>query len=421
MIRWGLTRAAPLFLLLGLIAFLPAFYDGVETAGRYIFAQRDIRGDYFVGVLWALLIALGLALWPMNRVDRTNVLILWFAKVVVVLGIMLFYEYSYDLDSYWYYATAKAGEFSWQVFLNGNGKQTVINLIRLQLSLLPDSYHAVKISFAAAGLFGIYVLYRAIVLLVEVRSTKLFFLIALFPSVLFWSSILGKDPIVFLGVSIYAYGAVRWRKQAGVVAVLAVVTGIAIAASIRPWMAPILALPFAVLVFIKSDGLIKKTATLTAAVVLTARSIESVLDSFFVQTADDLLSTAGRLSQGWAVGGSAQFLETPIFNFSNFFSFIPKGMFTALFRPLPGEVTSVFGTLAGIENLFLLSLTALAVFRTRLKELRDPIIIWAIVSVLFWAAIYGFVSYQNLGSGVRFKLQIMPILLPLLLYLSRSR
>jgi hypothetical protein len=48
------------------------------------------------------------------------------------------------------------------------------------------------------------------------------------------------------------------------------------------------------------------------------------------------------------------------------------------------------------------------------------VIRFSILTVLFWAMASGFVSYQNLGSSVRFRLQVLPIMLALLWYLGRA-
>jgi hypothetical membrane protein len=77
--------------------------------------------------------------------------------------------------------------------------------------------------------------------------------------------------------------------------------------------------------------------------------------------------------------------------------------------------------LAGLENLLLLFLLSLAIIRTRWKDFKNPIILWATLLVLTWATVYSFISSQNLGAAVRFKLQILPILLGLLLYLGQQR
>ncbi|OQW92733.1 MAG: hypothetical protein BWK78_00805 [Thiotrichaceae bacterium IS1] len=47
--------------------------------------------------------------------------------------------------------------------------------------------------------------------------------------------------------------------------------------------------------------------------------------------------------------------------------------------------------------------------------------IFKFAKIIGWLIIYGFVLFQNLGSAVRFKLQILPVLLGVVLYLSRHR
>jgi hypothetical protein len=44
---------------------------------------------------------------------------------------------------------------------------------------------------------------------------------------------------------------------------------------------------------------------------------------------------------------------------------------------------------------------------------------WAIVLLMVWSGTYAFASSYNLGAAVRFKLQILPLMLLLLLYLAR--
>lgn len=127
------------------------------------------------------------------------------------------------------------------------------------------------------------------------------------------------------------------------------------------------------------------------------------------------------VSQAWAQGGSAQEMPVDVGSVQGVLLFLPLGAFTALFRPLPGEIMNPFGLLAGLENLALLGLLLVAVVRLRTARGADPAVVWAVAFVCAWASIYGFISYQNLGTGVRFKLQVLPVLVGLLLHLSRKR
>ena len=99
-------------------------------------------------------------------------------------------------------------------------------------------------------------------------------------------------------------------------------------------------------------------------------------------------------------------------------AFLPIGAFTALFRPLPLEVRNAFGLLAGLENAYMLGLFVVGMTRRGFGWFRQPVLLWALTTLLVWGAVYGFVSYQNLGSAFRFRVQVAPILLLLGLYLT---
>ena len=99
-------------------------------------------------------------------------------------------------------------------------------------------------------------------------------------------------------------------------------------------------------------------------------------------------------------------------------AFMPLGSFTALFRPLPFEVLNPFGMLAGAENAYILSLIVIGLIRNGFGWIRQPILLWAVSVVVVWATVYGFASYQNLGTAFRFRAQVAPILLLLGLYLT---
>ncbi len=101
--------------------------------------------------------------------------------------------------------------------------------------------------------------------------------------------------------------------------------------------------------------------------------------------------------------------------------FLPVGFFTALFRPLPGEVMNPFGMLAGLENLLLLGLLWRAIRAWTREVWRDELVVWFLSYVVVWGILYAFISPQNLGAAVRFKVQALPQLLFLLVYVGFIR
>lgn len=401
-------------LLLGLSA--PALIRFLEFAGRMI-PQEDMGHDWAVGVAWGLFLGALLLLAPVRAQDRSALAVLWVAKCAITLGFMLVYEARYALDAFVYYRAAVQPVYPWHEF-RWAGTEIVEAGAWLHNRVVPDSYHAIKVSCAMIGLAAIYLFYRAAVRFRGVEDVRILYFLGLFPSIIFWSSILGKDPISLFGIAAYVYGVVSLQRtrrlRYGVVAA----AGVVVAMMVRLWLGPILLLPLVVLGFRGVRGFFPRVAFTVVAVGGLGLATLVMAERFALESTRDVIAATSTFSQAWAEGGSAQQVTADLTSASGMAAFAPRGAFTALFRPLPGEVMNPFGLLAGLENLFLLGLLGLAVVRFRRASLRDPLVPWAIVLTLTWAIVYGFVSYQNLGAAVRFKLQILPLLLLLLWHLA---
>jgi hypothetical protein len=134
----------------------------------------------------------------------------------------------------------------------------------------------------------------------------------------------------------------------------------------------------------------------------------------------DLLTAVGGTTQAWA-GGSSQPLPASVATPAGFVAFLPLGAFTALFRPLLFEAHNLFALLAGLESAALLLLVAVGLTRLRRVGLEDRVLRWALTFLACWSALYSVLSYQNLGAAVRFRSQVLPMLLLVLLHLAFSR
>jgi hypothetical protein len=131
---------------------------------------------------------------------------------------------------------------------------------------------------------------------------------------------------------------------------------------------------------------------------------------FDVKNINDTLLLLNTVSRSWAFGGTAQ--AVPEFN--NVFDiivFLPIGMFTALFRPMPWEAHNLFTILASIENLILIFLFLKGLRNFDMHFVRYPFIAFAGLLLAAWALVYAFISYQNLGTALRFKSDILPFFL----------
>ena len=410
-------------LLVAAIVYATPRYLNLVLASGFMIPQPDMATDYLKGIVWGVLLGLSILAWPVSAQNKRLLLAGWSVKLVVCLLFMLFYEGHYLLDAYMYFDYSRLGGFSFQELSFRDGTLNIVNLARLHRQLLPDSYHAMKLTFSMSGLLGTYLFYRAAVIFAGREIPRLFCLLAFFPGIPFWASILGKEPVVFLGIGLYCYGVSGWycRRRASYMA--AICSGIALALFIRQWLGLIMVLPMGVALFFGLRGMLSRLLLLLCAGAAGYFSAATLLERFKISAFQDLLRTAESTTTGFVntAGGSTQALQFDFSSPAGVISFLPYGAFTALFRPLPGEVMNPFGLLAGLESLILLILLLLALKRTPLCELKNPLLLWALLFVACWSLVNGIVSATNFGVAVRYKLQILPVLLGLLLYLSRRR
>lgn len=412
------------FIFLSILCFLIIvlyLLDIVVLAGNHFspYPGKDLVTDYVLGVLWAAILGISILFWPVPSRDKRALIGVWLIKAIVALILMLGYEYIYSFDADGYFTNAVSPYFIWKGFSFGNGTYATQQLTWLHLKIVPGSYHAAKVGFAMIGLAGVYLTYRAAVIFLRREDIRIFYLFALFPSILFWSSILGKDPITFLGGALYVYGVVAWHQLKQQRHLLTLAVGILIVALIRLWVAPILVAPLMAFIIVSRHSFIWRMALMVFCGSVFIFALSKIQDMWGMSTVEDLFEFRS-YALGASIGGGSSFRARQITGFNISMKYLPLGIFTALFRPLPLEVPNIFGTLQSLDNLILLFLLCMAVKRTRLKEFGEPLVLWAIFLVLTWAALYGNVIY-NLGTLVRYKLQILPVLLGLLLYLSRRR
>jgi hypothetical protein len=379
---------------------------------------NDLGGDYLTGVLWSIVLAVSLILWPIHHRDRVALAGLWAAKCVVCLGVMLFYESQYGLDAFNYFDFARETAGAPEIVIK-SGTAYILWLTSLHYRLMP-SYHAIKTTYSYLGLMGIYAFYRTVTLLRPQIGRGALLLIGLFPTVLFWSSILGKDPIVFLGMGLYCLGIAKWQQHKMASALIYIVLGGVIATTIRLWFGLIMAVPMIALSLVHTRSLSRRWLTVTLSTILLWVAFQVFHDRYVLDSALDILQATGSIVNTFGIGGaSSRAITMDVSTIPGLIKFLPIGMFAALFRPLPGEVLSSFGSIASAENGVLITLLVLTIGRFRIAILKEPMVVWALTLILVWSMFYALVSYQNFGAALRYKLPIVPILLTVLIRLSR--
>src|SRR5271155_4797631 len=329
----------------------------VVTLGHRI-PQPDLSADYLFALIWALVLGIAIGVAPLDDQDRACLLLLWLARVFVNLVVMLFYENHYPLDSYSYFHFATgSGRFDFLTNHSAYGTAFMYRLVRLHETLLPASFHATKLSFAMAGLAGVYIFYRAAVIFLGHDDRRILLFLGFTPSLLFWGSILGKDPLAMLGVAIYTYGVVGILNRRRAICAIWIVAGITLATAIRAWMAPIMALPLVVVVWqMMPSRSITVLFSLGCVLVGLAelKTILHMMNLFQAATAKELIEQLSSRGQGFEGGGSAAGASLLVTSWGDFLRVAPYGIFSALFRPLPGEVFNPFGLMAGLEDVAVL-------------------------------------------------------------------
>lgn len=385
--------------------------------GRNI-PQPHIVSDYVHGWIWALGLAAVLCILPIE--DRIPLLHVWLVKIAVDLGAMLIYEWHYGLDAYGYFWWGVWGQHGSLLPVLGNGTKTILRFTALLANVTGPSYHAMKMVYSFIGLWGCFCFYRAACHYLGGRKTWVLYIVSFIPSVLFWSSILGKDPVIFFGAGLYTLGTVGWLRTGRMRYSIPLIIGIVIAMFIRNWYGVIMVTPLLLTVGPRLRHPIQKILSVGAGMGGMVYAFSLFKKEFLKNGLSSVLPEVNTTVSNLAYGGSGQ-------NFHGFHSvgsmilFWPWGVFTVIFRPLPWDVHNAFTAMSALSGSVLLVLAYRAVRHGKLRDLKDPVLIWALTYLACWAALYGFGGFGNLGMAVRERIEVLPIIVLLALLFGTER
>lgn len=383
--------------------------------------QPHMVSDYVHGWIWAL--GLGALICVLPVAERGQLLMLWLAKIAVDLGVMLLYEWHYGvegLDSMYYFGWAAWGQHGSLLPVLGNGTKTILRFSALLTFLTGRNYHAMKMVYSFIGLWGCFCFYRAACHYLRSREPWLLYIVGFTPSVLFWSSILGKDPVIFFGAGLYTLGAVGWLRTSQMKYSMPLLCGVVIAIFVREWYGIIMVTPLLLVVGPRLRHPIQKVVSVVAGVAGMIYAFVLFQHDFLTDGLSNVVPEVNAKVGGLATGGSGQ-------NFHGFHSFgsmilyWPWGVFTVIFRPLPWDIHNIFTAMSALSGTILLVLVYRAVRHGNFKSLRDPVLTWALAYLACWASVYGFVGFGNLGMVVRERLEILPIIVMLALLFGTKR
>ncbi len=348
----------------------------------------------------------------------------WAVKVVVTLFLMLFYESHYGLDSFTYFHRGvnfdiKILERYWG---EESGTTYLIQFVHYLTYILGDSYYTIKVFFSFIGFLGLIFFYKTYKYISYKNKTfhpndKFIYVLFLFPSILLWSSTLGKDPLNLFFVSIFIYGFIRLDEKFSVKNISLIAISLICLFYLRIWWVAIMLLPV-----IMYGVLYPNKRILPIIVVLSPVALYVVLQVFearSIQSMSDIFSQMTYLSEAFTLRGGSNLKPVEINGMYDYLIQYVPNLFTALYRPMIWEASSIFALLSAIENTVILYFSfkyIIYIFSSKIKYL--PYLVFVII---IWSIPYSILSSANLGTGARFKLQVLPLILIIISLLHYSR
>jgi hypothetical protein len=250
----------------------------------------------------------------------------------------------------------------------------------------------------------------------------------LLPALAFWSVFLGKDVWMFfaLALSTYCFAhllqGITMRHAAGLVAGLllgftirgAVAAGLCVAIVLAIVLRPLPATGWA--------GYLRPVYRLALVLVLglgIARVVGAALIRYGVEslTVEALAERAYMQHEGFALTEAGSQLPMALTSGepSAVLAYLPLGLFTLFFRPLPWEAHNALALVASVENVFLLGLVVLRLpplLRSLAAARREPFLVFALVAVVVVSIPLTF--QWNLGTMARMRTMALPFLVLLL-------
>jgi hypothetical protein len=239
-------------------------------------------------------------------------------------------------------------------------------------------------------------------------AVLLFFL----PSIVYWSSTIGKDALLSFSIGLTAYGLAIMVYGARIGGLAYIAFGMFVTAAIRPHIAAVLAISLAVTYLLGQNragiaGVIAKMIGIPLIIAGTYYVFTEARDKLGVQDAEHAQKYVNSWSEVTAYGGSS-FQSGSLTKRILLAPALP-------FRPFPWEINSVQTLIAGAEGMFLLAL-----FWIDRRGLRFSLTHWRshpfVGFILFFSletAVALSCAFSNFGLLARERVMFTPLLLML--------
>ncbi|MDG4949892.1 hypothetical protein NLM59_03055 [Weeksellaceae bacterium KMM 9724] len=261
--------------------------------------------------------------------------------------------------------------------------------------------------YSCVGLLGIWILYKTTLKLNSSIQYKWIYIpLLLLPSIHFWTSMIGKEPICFLGISLVFYSLITTKVKT-----TPILIGFILLALVRPHVGIILAFSVILSFLIKNKKI--SISYFLMFITFSGASLYFLLKSHWLENFS--LDNLQFLFQKHHEVLKTTDTYVPLEEYNIFYK-----VFTFYFRPLPFEINNLWGWISGIENLFSLFIFTIGLYSIfqLIRKRKYALSKLDISIIIFFITLAGVFSlaYSNFGLIARMKNQSLPFMLMLCIY-----
>ena len=395
---------------LALLFLAIVFSEEISSLGYKFTVVGDAAYDYQGGVLLAGFFSI--VIFFINFKYKKAVWLFWLLKLLIALLVLCYLEgFMRFKDSLYYYNIA--GKIDDPAFAPMNFTGNITGIVYLLRTVGLESFRSVSVFFM---FFGFLVqLFLAYSLNSFSRSKLMFFLPLLAPSLLFWTSVIGKEQLVLL-ILILSFHSIYYVLNKGKF-YQSLFTAIAVCILLiftRYWLlavfVPVYILSLLVVVTNRRWGIPWKKAFVALALGFTVIGLSLLVycESEFMIMSNYLADINAYMSSV-EKGGTSNFLHFE--NLRGLALHYPAMLYTSIVAPMHFVPFSPITAVASLENIAYLIMLVLSVFMVFRDSRCSRIILLLLVMYILWHLLYAPINYGNLGSAIRYKIQQNAIIL----------
>lgn len=368
--------------------------------------------QFSCGLLTFIIITIIFLLFTKNKIFIYG----WILKACVTLFVVLLLEYLYPgLDQFSYYVASSYYPDKYASHPFSSGIPAIIQFNSYVAILFGKSLYSMKIVssfFAFLGLILFYKTYELLTYKQEIKNNLSQYYLFIIPSILIWTSLLGKDSLILFPIGLFVYAYFSFLTKKNLLWFLIILVSLLLAFLVRPWIPLILV--FTVLLHNFKLNKFYLFLTPIALILMYIISIK-LFQQLNIESFNELFARLGQLQQSFSRGGSKVELALieDIWDYTRYF--IPNAFIT-LFYPLPFlGTTNIFLWFFSFENLVIFGLIIIYVLPKLIKLIKNYNTRFFLILIFGWLLLYVILSPGNLGTAIRYKVQIIPVIIVLIL------